>query len=80
MHWDCNSRASGCLPCSDKGKYGDCSAFDLAGLKEVCDGGFGFIQPSGRRLGSESCLRVVVGVVALVLKIKEKVDESLGVD
>ena len=74
----CCSGASGRLPSSDQGEYGYSGAFASAGLKEAGDGGFGFVQPGGRRLSGETCLRVVAGVVAFVLEIAEKVGEDLG--
>ena len=69
-----------CLPRSDQGEDSYCCAFALAGSKEVGNGGFGIVQPSGRCLSGKGCSRIVVGVVAFVLKVAEEVGEDLGVD
>ena len=50
------------------------------GLKEVCDGGLGFSQPSGRRLDGESRQWIVLGGVAFVLEFAEEVGEGPGAD
>ena len=72
-------RGFGCLPCSEQGERGYGDTFALAGPKKVGDGCFSLVQQIRRRLDSESCSRVVVCVVAFVLKVTEHIGEDLGI-
>ena len=67
------------LACSDQGQYCYCGAFALAGLQEVCNGGFGFVQPAGCCPGIERSQWIVIGVVSLALELGEYLGEGLGV-
>ena len=73
-----NPDSSDPLPRPDQGEYGDRGAFAPAGLKEIGDGGFGLVQPGGRRLSGEVCPGIVVCAVAFVLEVTEEVGEDLN--